>query len=470
MARVLGIDIGTTSISALVLDTDRHQVVQKATRPGQAFLDGGDPTCREQHCQVILDCLRRVLLDLQDQDPRALEVDALSITGQMHGGLLLDRNRNPVTPLITWQDRRTLDRAPSGSRWIDEYNSLAGPSARQKTGMSPAPGFLGPTLFMLCQQNRIPADTRYLSLMDGWIAAVLAGRRNTDLAIDVSFAQSSGLYLPWEKKWNESLVHAMGLDVACLPRVSETGSCVAETAETDFPLRSGVPIFSGPGDNQASVLGSLRDLDTSLLLNVGTGGQVSVVTDTCTIQEGIDTRVFPGNRFMLVGASLSGGRAFTLLKEFVKGIGTDMFNCSLDDEILYEKLTRLAAEDTDLMCQTTFHGTRTDAGARGGITNLSDVNFTISDLSGAMLVGIIRELFDLFRKLGKERTFLVGSGNGIRRNRMLRRKAELAFGRKLHLPAIEEEACLGAALCAAVGLGVVPSFADASGTVRYVGE
>lgn len=470
MARVLGIDIGTTSISALVLDTDRGKVVRKAVRSGQAFLEGVDPAFREQHCEAILDCLRRVLGDLREDGRRFVTVDALSVTGQMHGGLLLDRNMKPLTSLITWQDRRTLERAPSGKRWIDAYARMAGTSARERVGMSPAPGLLGPTLFMLAGENGIPAGTRFLSLVDGWIVAELAGHRNAGIVTDVSFAQSSGLYLPWEKKWNESLVDAIGLDASILPRTAETGSCLGETTESVFSLRSGVPIYSGPGDNQASVLGSLRDLDNGLLLNVGTGGQVSLVTDTFAIQDEIDTRVFPGNRFMLVGASLSGGRAFTLLKGFVQGIGTEVFNSVLDDDALYEKLIGLAAEETDLTCQTTFFGTREDPGVLGRITNLSELNFTISDLTGAMLVGIVRELFDLFRKMGKERSFLVGSGNGIRRNRMLRRLVEIAFGRKLHLPDVEEEAGLGAALCAAVGLGVYPSFEEAAGTVRYVGE
>jgi sedoheptulokinase len=62
---------------------------------------------------------------------------------------------------------------------------------------------------------------------------------------------------------------------------------------------------------------------------------------------------------------------------------------------------------------------------------------------------------------------LVGSGNGIARNRLFARILAQRFGLPLYLPALNEEAAVGAALLAAVGSGEIPSLAEAMGRLQY---
>ena len=62
---------------------------------------------------------------------------------------------------------------------------------------------------------------------------------------------------------------------------------------------------------------------------------------------------------------------------------------------------------------------------------------------------------------------LVGAGNGIRRNRLLQTLLAEAFGLPLAVPAWGEEAAIGAAMSAAVGVGALPDWAAASALVSY---
>lgn len=71
------------------------------------------------------------------------------------------------------------------------------------------------------------------------------------------------------------------------------------------------------GDNQASLFGSVRDLKDTVLLNVGTGSQVSLVTERFIECSGsVELRPCTENSYILVGASLCGGRAYAMLEQF----------------------------------------------------------------------------------------------------------------------------------------------------------
>ena len=69
----------------------------------------------------------------------------------------------------------------------------------------------------------------------------------------------------------EALKHA-GVDTSYLPEVRKGHFLIGKT-------RDGVPVMGSIGDNQASLFGSVRDLEDTVLLNVGTGSQISFVSE-----------------------------------------------------------------------------------------------------------------------------------------------------------------------------------------------
>lgn len=95
--------------------------------------------------------------------------------------------------------------------------------------------------------------------------------------------------------------------------------------------------------------------------------------------------------------------------------------------------------DTTLRLDTRFAGTRANTNIRGSITNISTSNFTPSDLTVGVLNGMIEELYCLYRSMGEKRSGIVGSGNGVRKNKALVRIAAQIFGSKLRVSLYTEE-------------------------------
>ena len=127
-----------------------------------------------------------------------------------------------------------------------------------------------------------------------------------------------------------------------------------------------------------------------------------------------------------------------------------------------------------LRIATTFQGTREDPSARGSIQGLCAQNFTPAHFIAGTLEGIVQELYDFFllmqQQLPAAPSCLVGSGNGVRENRALRRIAVQKFELPLRVPAHREEASFGAALWALAACGHFSSVGQAQGLIRYLPE
>lgn len=224
----------------------------------------------------------------------------------------------------------------------------------------------------------------------------------------------------------EALKHA-GVDTSYLPEVRKGHFLIGKT-------RDGVPVMGSIGDNQASLFDSVRDLEDTVLLNVGTGSQISFVSEEFVECGGsVELRPCTESSYILVGASLCGGRAYAMLEQA---------------EDFLEKYGKEAVWKVD----TAFSGTRSDPSRRGMITGIGVENFHPGALTAGVICGILDELHEQYEQMckltGKKATRLAGSGNGIRRNPLMRKLAEEMFGMPMYVSEYEEEAACGAALCA----------------------
>jgi sugar (pentulose or hexulose) kinase len=230
----------------------------------------------------------------------------------------------------------------------------------------------------------------------------------------------------------------------------------------------------GIGDNQASFLGSVAERRDTVLVNVGTGGQVAAFAEAFAYDPLLETRPFPGGGYLLVSAGLSGGRAYAVLEGFCRQIGRELFGAA-GAEPLYPALNRLAAAVArgadGLRCEPFFTGTRQRPDLRAAWVGVSATNFTPGHLARALLEGMARTFRDgqeaIARHLTAPRRCLVGAGNGLRENPVLAGIVAEEMGLPLALPRHREEAAFGAALLAAVGAGVQPDLTAAGRLVRY---
>lgn len=82
--------------------------------------------------------------------------------------------------------------------------------------------------------------------------------------------------------------------------------------------KGSIPVSVAIGDNQASFLGSVRDMENSVLANVGTGSQITFAAKRAEIMPGLELRPCTDGYLLQVGSSLCGGRALALLEEFFR--------------------------------------------------------------------------------------------------------------------------------------------------------
>ena len=187
-----------------------------------------------------------------------------------------------------------------------------------------------------------------------------------------------------------------------------------------------------------------------MLVNIGTGSQVSVLTDKKSGFAAGEIRPFSKTENLLVGAPLCGGRSYALLKSFFEKT-LDCFGVTADN--IYSVMDKMAVEDTDncsLSVDTRFCGTRREPDIKGAILQITEDNFTPQQLTRGFLMGMCRELYAFYEQMekltGDKRTHLVGSGNGVRKNKILQHYLEETFKMPLEIPANTEEAAFGAAV------------------------
>lgn len=478
MPIILGVDLGTTKITSLALDTDSGSIVATAFTANEANITSGEDRARnrsEWDAERIAVAARQCLTDItQKLGPQAKDVAGLGITGQQHGMVLVDRRRKPVTPLINWQDRRALDRQPDRDiTWLQSAREAIGSDTWKRTGCQLHPGFMAVTLYELSQQKTLPADGQALFIMD-YFTASLTGQ---PAVTEPSCAGSSGVFNVRTRNWDADAIQALGLPTSLFPEVREAheivGTLTAEQA-TAIGLTAGIPVFAGIGDHQASFLGSVADRHNSILVNVGTGAQVAVFTDSYEFAAPVELRPFPCGGNLLSNVGLAGGWSYQVLEQFYRDVGRHLFE-SGSSEKLYEALNRLAEEipagADGLVCEPRFSGTRLDPSVRGSITGISPANFTAGHLARAVLEGMGRSLHDGFKAIEQitrqQPDKLVAAGNGLRENPLLSRIVSQAFDRTMSFTQYREEAAFGATLVAAVGAGIYPNLdAAASRLIR----
>ncbi|MBQ6969650.1 MAG: hypothetical protein IJP85_04915, partial [Synergistaceae bacterium] len=219
-----------------------------------------------------------------------------------------------------------------------------------------------------------------------------------------------------------------GVDISFVPSVSE--KCIVnENHKNQFT------ILNSMGDNQSSFKGSVEDPDKTLLLNIGTGSQVSFMTrEFVDVSGDIELRPY-GDDYILAGSALCGGRAYAMLEGFYREIaGRDCYSLMAEHAESFLKSHGLnQAWEVD----TRFNGTRSDPDITGSITGITAGNFCPGALTVGVIRGILEELRGMYESMksltGRSASVIIGSGNGLRKNEIMRCIAGEIFGIEVRL-------------------------------------
>lgn len=424
--KAVGIDIGTTSICGIVMDIATGEIVNSFTESSNAFVETEKDWEKIQSVEKIISLAQRMLDKLVDEN-----VKVIGVTGQMHGILYTDKDGNAVSPLYTWQDNR--GNFPYKDTTYAKY-------------LGSFSGYGNVTDFYNRENGIRPESAVSYCTIHDYFVMHLCGLKKP--IIHSSNAASFGCYDLEKNKFYYDCNVDITADYCILGQYK------------------GIPVSVAIGDNQASVFSTLAD-ENDILLNIGTGSQVSIISDVPIVEENIETRPFFEGKYLVVGSALCGGRAYSQLKNFyceILGYISDV-----DDDKVYGIMNKMLekVDKAGLIVDTRFAGTRSNAGICGSISGITTENFNPSQLTLGMLEGMASELFEMFKLMNSNKSGIVGSGNGIRKNPALVRVFEEMFASGMKMPKHLEEASVGAALFGLISCGVFKNAREAQKLIKY---
>lgn len=309
MKHIVSIDLGTSSVKVAVLAADTLQVI--AVSEAEYPIHHRQPEYAEQNpdewWNATVHATRQALQSVDNPD-----VVAIGLSGQMHGLVCLGKNLKPVHPAIIWADSRS-------EKQVQELIQL-----QQKTSFSlpgyPATGFAASSVLWL-KQNA----PHVLEKTDKWCLPkdYIRLKLTNVVATDPSDVTSTWLYDVLAEDWATDIYTYCGFTSEQMPQVvnsSEVSGELTQSSADELGLSAGIPVVGGSADLPAQALGyGVQDSDT-LLITVGSGGQIFLPTRKPIIEADKPYYVFNHNiahTWYIQTSILSAGLSLRWLRDFL---------------------------------------------------------------------------------------------------------------------------------------------------------
>ena len=264
----IGIDIGTSEVKALLLGPDQRVIgsagsALTVSRPHPGHSEQ-DPADWWTATQAALSSLRAA------HPAEYAATEAIGLSGQMHGAVLLDAQDRVLRPAILWNDTRSAAECSEMMAELPALSDLGGSLAM--------PGFTAPKLRWVARHEpEIFRRVTKVLLPKDHVRLMLTGEHVSDLS-----DASGTLWLDVRRRdWSDELLALTGLTRSHMPRLVEgsepSGRLKADVAQA-LGLRPGTVVAGGAGDNAASAVGMGAVEAGQGFLSLGTSGVLFVVT------------------------------------------------------------------------------------------------------------------------------------------------------------------------------------------------
>jgi len=257
---LLGIDLGTRSVKALLLSPD-GTILGEASQPYpvNAPRSGWAETDPPDWWAAIAIAVRAAVQNHL--------VQAIGLSGQMHGVVLTRATGEPLRPAILWADTRS-------SEMLVHYHRLDG-AMRQRLANPIAAGMAGATLLWLRQyEPESYTAARWALQPKDWVRMQMTG----EAAAEPSDASATLLYDLLSDRWAEDIATVLGLRADLLAPIlpsSQIAGQLNSTAAEHLGLPVGIPVVAGAGDTAAAALGSGLTAPGLVQLTIGSAAQIA---------------------------------------------------------------------------------------------------------------------------------------------------------------------------------------------------
>jgi xylulokinase len=274
MNYLLGIDVGSSSVKASLLDAVAGTCAGSAFYPkSEQRIESPEPGFAEQDPQLWYDCARDAVREaMREAEARPEEVKAIGIAYQMHGLVCVDKDQNVLRPSIIWCDSRAV---PYGQAAFD---ALGSETCLGHLMNSPGNFTAAKLAWVKEHQPDIYAKIDKIMLPGDWLAMKLTGE-----ACTTASGLSEGMLWDFQNEAPAKfLMDYWGFDESLLARIVPTfgdQGTLTEEAAMEFGLTAGRPVSYRGGDQPNNAL-SLNVLNPGeIAATAGTSGVVYGVTD-----------------------------------------------------------------------------------------------------------------------------------------------------------------------------------------------
>jgi xylulokinase len=266
----LGLDIGTSSVKAVVVD-EAQRLMASATAP--LTISRPHDLWSEQNPEDWWTAVEQAVHEVKAAaGPKWSGTRAIGLSGQMHGAVLLNESCQPLRPAILHNDGRAHQEAEELNHRLPGIGRIAGVPAM--------PGFVAPKLLWLRRHEPdIMARARHLLMPKDYLRLRMTG----SLATDMCDGSGSLLLDSGKRQWSPEIAEACGISLALLPTVLE-GSAVSGqlsgAVAASWGLRPGTVVAAGAGDAAAGAIGSGAVNPGDAFISIGTATQYFVARDS----------------------------------------------------------------------------------------------------------------------------------------------------------------------------------------------
>ncbi|MBC7321117.1 gluconokinase [bacterium] len=459
---ILTVDAGTGSIRAMVFNL-KGEVVARSYRRNNLYQEHFNWAVQKpkEILENIIEVCSSVLKEIKSG-----KIIGWTISTYYHSLLLLDKDNNPITDILTWADLRANRQA---EKIKEKYN---GSIVYKKTGCPVHPMYpLSKILWFL--DNKPELNGFKIASAKDYLVYSLFGER----IIDEATASTLGFLNIHSLKWDEDVLSIVGLKPEQLPEVFPPTHIIdGKKLKIDIPELKRIPFILGAGDGALSSLGmgAIEEKDVGIM--VGTSGAVRTFATKPILDEKqrIWSYYFADGLWLIGGAINNGGITLRWVKDTLyKDLVTEGERLGIDP---YDLITKLAEKSPagakGLVILPFLTGERNpywNDKAQGTVIGLG-LSHTREDIARAFMESVCYRIFSVYSALkdlfNVESFNEIRAGGGFSRSRLWLQIMSDVFGEGISVPFLEENTSLGAMVLTGVALNIFDSFKKAKELAR----
>ncbi len=440
---VIGLDVGTTGTKAVVVDKNGN-TLGSGYREYALKSEGGKVTqSANDWWDAAVYAIRTATGNIDTK-----RIAAISLSTQAASMLCADRDGDAKSEVITWMDTRSFAEAEELSEAIGKEEIY------KKSGWLPTP-VLDASKILWMKKNwpeLFRATDYFISTLE-YMNMKLCGR----CVIDPTNAAMRQMFDIQTGKWDRDILDYIEIDESRLPEVlpigAEVGNLTPAAAEA-LGLNTDVKVYNGAHDQYCASIGSGAVEAGDMLLATGTTWVVLGITDKLLYTE---NHISPGihavpGRYGALASLVSAGSALNWYRSVIDGDFKEMDKKAAERQESAKDLFVLP-----YVCGAGFPHNRPDM--RGAMIGL-DKGHDRYDIARALMEGVAFEaasVLSLFKEQGMDISSLMMTG-GAARSDLWSEIVGYVTGCDIWRMKEPETCCIGAAMTAAVGIGLFKDY------------